>query len=42
MVIDFVGSPDLEQNLAALASWGRLVFVSTLCSAQATVNLGLS
>jgi NADPH2:quinone reductase len=41
VVIDFVGSPYLEQNLAALASWGRLVFVSTLGGAQATVNLGL-
>ena len=41
VVIDYVGAPYLEQNLAALASWGRLVFVSTLGGAQATVNLGL-
>jgi len=41
VVIDFVGAPYLEQNLAALTAWGRIVFVSTMGGAQANVNLGL-
>ncbi len=41
VIIDFVGAPYLEQNLQALASWGRLVFVSTMGGGQANVNLGM-
>jgi NADPH:quinone reductase len=41
VVLDFVGSPTIEQNLQALANWGRIVFLSTLGGAQAQVNLGL-
>jgi putative PIG3 family NAD(P)H quinone oxidoreductase len=41
VVIDFVGAPYLEQNLQALTSWGRIVFISTMGGAQANVNLGL-
>jgi len=41
VVIDFVGAPYLEQNLEALTSWGRLVFVSTMGGAQANINIGL-
>ncbi|MBA2394629.1 MAG: zinc-binding dehydrogenase, partial [Ktedonobacteraceae bacterium] len=33
--------PYMEQNLAALAPWGRLIFLATLGGMQANVNLGL-
>ncbi len=41
VVIDFVGAPYLEQNLQSLASWGRLIFLSTMGGAQGNINLGL-
>jgi NADPH2:quinone reductase len=41
VVVDFIGAPYIEQNLAALAPWGRLVFLSTLGGADANVNLSL-
>ena len=41
VVIDFVGAPYLEQNLQAIASWGRIVYLSTMAGAHAGVNLGL-
>ena len=41
LIIDFVGAPYLEQNLQAMASWGRIVFVSTMGGAFADVNLGM-
>ncbi|HEV2583525.1 MAG TPA: zinc-binding dehydrogenase, partial [Ktedonobacteraceae bacterium] len=41
VVIDFVGAPYLEQNLQALASWGRIVFLSTMGGVHADVNLGM-
>lgn len=41
LIIDFVGAAYMEQNLDALATWGRLVFLSTLGGAQANVNLRL-
>ena len=41
VVIDFIGAPYLEQNLQALAPWGRIVFLSTMGGAQANVNLGM-
>ena len=41
VVLDFIGTPYLEQNLQALALWGRLVFLATLGGVQANVNLGM-
>jgi NADPH:quinone reductase len=41
VVLDFVGAAYMEQNLEALASWGRLVFLATLGGAHANVNLGM-
>ncbi len=41
VVIDFIGAPYLEQNLEALTSWGRLVFLSTMGGFLANVNLGM-
>jgi NADPH2:quinone reductase len=41
VVIDFVGAPYLEQNLQAMAPWGRIVYLSTMGGAHADVNLGL-
>jgi NADPH2:quinone reductase len=41
VVLDFIGAAYMEQNLEALATWGRLVFLATLGGAMANVNLGL-
>lgn len=41
VVLDFVGAPYMAQNLDALASWGRMVFLATLGGAQANVNLSM-
>ncbi len=41
VVIDFIGAPYLEQNLQALALWGRLVFLATMGGAHGDVNLGM-
>src|SRR5579875_2373292 len=41
VVLDFIGAAYMEQNLEALATWGRLVFLATLGGAQANVTLGL-
>ncbi len=41
VVLDFIGASYLEQNLQALANWGRLVYLATLGGAQANINLGL-
>jgi NADPH:quinone reductase len=41
VVLDFIGAPYMEQNLAALAPWGRLIFLATLGGMQANVNLGM-
>jgi NADPH:quinone reductase len=41
VVIDFIGAPYTEQNLQALAMWGRLVFLATMGGVQAHVNLGM-
>ncbi len=41
VVLDFIGAPYLEQNLHALAMWGRIIFLSTMGGPQANVNLGL-
>jgi NADPH:quinone reductase len=41
VVIDFIGAPYMEQNLQALALWGRLVFLATMGGVQAHVNIGM-
>src|SRR5947209_966164 len=41
VVIDFIGAPYIEQNLQAMAMWGRLVFLATMGGVQANVNLGM-
>src|SRR5436190_5095454 len=41
VVLDFIGAPYLEQNLEALTTWGRIVFLATLGGAQTNVNLGM-
>ncbi len=41
VVLDFIGAPYLEQNLDALTTWGRIVFLSTMGGVQANVNLGM-
>lgn len=41
MVLDFIGAAYLEQNLQALSTWGRLVFLATMGGAQASVNIGM-
>ena len=41
VVIDFIGAPYLEQNLQALAAWGRMVFLATMGGMHANVNLGM-
>ncbi|MGH2544846.1 MAG: NAD(P)H-quinone oxidoreductase, partial [Ardenticatenaceae bacterium] len=41
LIIDFIGAPYWQDNLRALALWGRLVLVGLLGGAHADVNLGL-
>ncbi len=41
VVLDFVGAAYMAQNLDALTTWGRMVFLATLGGTQANVNLGL-
>lgn len=41
VILDFIGAPNLEQNLQAMASWGRIVVLSTMGGANASINLGL-
>ena len=41
VVLDFIGAPYLEQNLEALTSWGRIVFLATMGGTQANINLGM-
>lgn len=40
VVLDFMGASYMEQNLDALASWGRLVFLATLGGSMAHVDMG--
>jgi NADPH2:quinone reductase len=40
VIVDFVGAAYMEQNLDALALWGRLVSLATLSGSLAQVNLG--
>src|SRR3989440_10998509 len=41
VVLDFIGAPYLEQNLEALTTWRRMVFLATLGGMQANVNLAM-
>lgn len=41
VIIDFIGAPYIEQNLQALAVWGRMVFLATMGGMQGNVNLGM-
>ncbi len=41
LVLDFIGAPYLEQNLAAIALWGRIVYLATLGGVQANLDLRL-
>lgn len=41
VVLDFVGATYLQQNLEALATWGRIVFLATMGGTQANINLGM-
>ena len=41
VIIDFIGASYMEQNLQALAMWGRLVFLATMGCTQAQVNIGM-
>ena len=41
VIIDFTGASYMAQNLDALTSWGRMVFLATLGGTQANVNIGL-
>jgi NADPH2:quinone reductase len=41
VILDFVGSPYMAENLAALAPGGRLVVIGTMGGAKATVDLSL-
>ncbi|TMC15062.1 MAG: NAD(P)H-quinone oxidoreductase [Chloroflexi bacterium] len=40
VILDFMGASYMEQNLAALGTWGRLVFLATMGGVQAQVHLG--
>lgn len=39
LIIDFVGAPYMEQNLDALGTWGRIVFLATLGGVNPNVDL---
>ena len=39
LVLDFVGAPYLEQNLASLAMWGRIVYLATMGGVHANLDL---
>jgi NADPH:quinone reductase len=39
VVLDFIGAPYMQQNLASLTPWGRLVFLATLGGSEANVDL---
>ncbi|MDQ4075989.1 MAG: NAD(P)H-quinone oxidoreductase [Chloroflexota bacterium] len=41
LIIDFIGAPYWDDNMRALALWGRMVLVGLLGGRQTNVNLGL-
>jgi len=41
LVLDFIGAPYLEQNLEAMATWGRIVYLATMGGVQANLDLRL-
>ncbi len=41
IILDFIGAAYMEQNLKALTTWGRLIFLSTMGGAQARINMSL-
>ncbi|HVU70820.1 MAG TPA: NAD(P)H-quinone oxidoreductase [Ktedonobacteraceae bacterium] len=41
VVLDFVGAAYLEQNVQALANWGRMVILATMGGTNANLNIGL-
>ncbi len=41
VIIDFIGAAYIEQNLAAIAPWGRIVYLATMGGVQANINLGI-
>jgi NADPH:quinone reductase-like Zn-dependent oxidoreductase len=41
VILDFVGAPMLDGNLAVLAQGGRIVQIGTMGGAQATLHLGM-
>ena len=41
LVLDFVGAPYLEQNLEAMATWGRIVYLATMGGVHANLDLRL-
>lgn len=41
LVLDFIGAAYMQQNLEALAPWGRLVFLAMMGGIQATVDLSV-
>jgi putative PIG3 family NAD(P)H quinone oxidoreductase len=41
LILDFIGAAYMQQNVQALTTWGRLVFLATLGGAQTQIHLGL-
>jgi putative PIG3 family NAD(P)H quinone oxidoreductase len=41
VIIDFIGAAYMEQNLDAIAPWGRIVYLATMGGVQANINLGI-
>lgn len=41
IILDFVGGPYLEQNLASAATLGRIIFIGTMGGPAAPINLGI-
>ncbi len=41
LIIDFIGAPYWEDNLRAIATWGRLVYVGTMGGNQVPLNLSV-
>jgi NADPH2:quinone reductase len=41
IIVDFVGAPYFDQNIQAIATWGRIVYLATMGGAHANINLAL-